>query len=457
MSQSSGGSKSDKHARSWGQDVPKAALLGTITGAAMVIGGGYFASQTLLGLSGWTLLAVAAVIVGAALLLTALLVSTIAPATDSDQSRVLSSVLESAARGDLTRDARPRDHSGTLAPAMHSAARAIAFLRTKLASARTASQEASVRAEELVGQCGAAHVAAQRAAELGAHVAQHGATLDEELRSLRPALDAFASSALQVSTLAQRELDWSNKVRNAGREVSSDLDSALRSLELLESRVTGSGNELLQLSEAVDQVGEFVTLVRKMSRQSKLLSLNAAMEAARAGEQGSGFGVVAAEVRRLARSSSDAADRTEALLRDIIGRSGQARAAAQESGSIVKTARDAVERASGALTRTRSLEKELDGAREFSDAPAAAGALAARFDQMLVNAQGLATAARDAKLAGSAQVARAQDLTAAAHTLSRSALRGVDAFTELQIDNAPAPAPEAGGAPSRAVPIPTIA
>lgn len=454
MSQSSGAGRPDKRARGWKQDVPQAALLGTLIGSTLVIGGGYYASQALLGLSGWTIVAVAAVIIGAALLLTALLVSTVAPGTDADQARALTAALESAARGDLTRNLRPRDHAGTLAPALHSAARAIIFIRRTMASARSATQETSLRAEELVGHCSAAHVAAQRAAEQGSHVAQQSATLDEELRALRPDLDTFTRSALQVGTLAQREFAWSDKVRSATRDVGNDLEAAQRSLELLESRVSASGTELAELSAAVDEVGEFVALVRKMARQSKLLSLNAAMEAARAGEQGSGFGVVAAEVRRLARSSSDAADRTEALLRDIVGRSGEARAAAQESASIVKTARDALVRATGALERTRGLENEGGAARELMDAPAAAGALASRLDQMLVNAQALVAAARDARLAGSVQVARAQDLAAAAHTLSRAAAKGTDAFSELHLDSAPEPALEAPSGGSMQSPLP---
>lgn len=437
MSQSSGGSSPNKHGHTWLQDVPRAALGGTLVGASLVIVGGYFASQRLLGLGIGTLLAVAAVVVGAALLLAAVLVSTVAPAADSEQTRVLASTLEGVARGDLSRVLNPRDHSGTLAPALHSASRALAFLRNRLASARGVAKETSVRAEELVGQCSAAHVAAQRAAEQGAHVAQHSANLDEELRALKPDIDTFSASALQVSHLAARELEWSIKVRNAGKEAGNDLENATRMLEQLESRLSGSGNELAQLGEAVDQVGEFVALVRKMARQSKLLALNAAMEAARAGEQGSGFGVVAAEVRRLARSSSDAADRTEELLRDIMGRSGEARASSQESAAVVRGARDAVSRAVSALARTtQHAPAEGEGAREFNDAPAAAAALAARLDQILSSTQGLATAAREARLSGSAQVARAQDLTAAAHTLARTASRGVEAFAELEIDTA---------------------
>ena len=78
-------------------------------------------------------------------------------------------------------------------------------------------------------------------------------------------------------------------------------------LEQLVSRISGTSNDIVQAVQHI--LGELRTL--------KLLALNARIEAARAAEHGAGFAVVAQEMKSLADTTREEADRIRSLMETL--------------------------------------------------------------------------------------------------------------------------------------------
>ena len=426
MHKSSGARKADKRATLRSTvDVANAALAIGLVGAALLTASAWLARRELARADMLALLALVGASVGGALILASLLVAAFAAPAVGEDARTLLDALESAARGDYV--AEPADDvRGAFGSVSRGLRAALAHTRDLLRAIRTQVRDTAVRATDLTTQLTAVQVSAQRTTETISLAGHRTSALAQSLRTVSEDGTRASQAVLVLSREHRVALERLGRARETTHVAANELLNGSQSVHAVAAQLDVTSHELEALALSADAIREFVTLVRKMARQSKLLALNAAMEAARAGEQGSGFAVVAGEVRRLAKSSAEAAERTDALVSEVLERAGRIQSSTKEGEVALALTRDLMAREGAAL---RALERALFGALapdvERDEALAQSAplteTLGTRVTEFALEAESVAASVRDAQLAAGAQMARTQDLIALANTLARAA------------------------------------
>ena len=200
-------------------------------------------------------------------------------------------------------------------------------------------------------------------------------------------VDAVAASSAEMEAMARRMSDTANEtsgqstsVGSLARQASTNVQTIAAATDQLSASIQEIGKQVTTssrisrdavakaaqsqqlvaaLSSGSQKIGEIVKLISGIAGQTNLLALNATIEAARAGDAGKGFAVVAAEVKSLARQTSDATGEIASRIEEIQQATGQVVASIGGIGAIIAELSDISELIASAIEQQGAATQEI--------------------------------------------------------------------------------------------------
>ncbi|MEN8119997.1 MAG: methyl-accepting chemotaxis protein [Bacteroidota bacterium] len=145
--------------------------------------------------------------------------------------------------------------------------------------------------------------------------------LSDEINSSSDSLSSSSSEqAANIEEMSSSIVEVTNSIVKSAENANQTTDVTKRTTKLIKR----SDQALSRVFTSVNDISDKIGVIDEIARQTNLLSLNAAIEAARAGQAGKGFSVVAAEVKKLAERSQEAAKHIVSLVNEGMSVSDQA-------------------------------------------------------------------------------------------------------------------------------------
>ncbi|MCX5818161.1 MAG: methyl-accepting chemotaxis protein [Proteobacteria bacterium] len=154
---------------------------------------------------------------------------------------------------------------------------------------------------------------AASARQLEATVAEQAASI-REVTATNKEITATSEDLMRTMGGVSETVSDTASMAETGRDKLSRMQSSMR--EFIEA-TSYISSKLGVINEKANKISGIVTTINKISDQTNLLSLNAAIEAEKAGEYGKGFSVVAREITRLSDQTAIATKDIEYMVKEM--------------------------------------------------------------------------------------------------------------------------------------------
>ena len=175
-----------------------------------------------------------------------------------------------------------------------------------------------------------------------------------------------ASASQQASDNVSTVSSATTQLSGSIEEISQQATTSSSITRNAVSQAEQTNRQVEGLADAAQKIGEVVSLISDIAEQTNLLALNATIEAARAGDAGKGFAVVANEVKSLATQTANATDEISQQIGRIQTETDTAVSAIKEITNTIVKIDEIATTITSAVEEQRASTSEI--ARSITDA-----------------------------------------------------------------------------------------
>ncbi|URZ04590.1 methyl-accepting chemotaxis protein [Clostridium felsineum] len=161
-------------------------------------------------------------------------------------------------------------------------------------------------------------------------------------------------------TAANMLKDSSRNLEDSITEIVATIEELAASAASIHSNEKELNDTIGDIAELSSEINNVTTFIKEIADQTKMLGLNASIEAARAGELGKGFGVVAAEIRKLSEESKSTVPKIKELTDKIISKVDECNEKSKNSLSSSKEQAAATEEITASVQEINSMAETLN-------------------------------------------------------------------------------------------------